>query len=384
MHNTREASSSSSASAIEHARPVAHRSTSRFSLIAPPTLRRRRSSAGPPAVLVALLAALSLVAAACGFVGGDEGPTEVPTFIVVPTPTPSPTPSPTPRPVSTPTPVPSPTPIVEDSFVDLTDSVREIFTTDDPAAAIEALVPVPFDFVLPDDAVIERVQLEYHQWAKQADITDDFAPRDSPASVLIEVGFLTETDVIELGNRFRTALLDVGFEVLTTSVLEDRFSDTSYELPPGLIGAGAGGEARFNALRQGDDNFAQFTIDIELETDSQPAIIDWPGLFAAPFQGGFTFYTATGARSSAGDVEVSARTTYTIGVRAPNHLGILEILAEEYPTLSVELTGTLRQATEESVAVTSILHLTGATGSIVVDSNRVSTFIDFRLFSDPD
>lgn len=336
---------------------------------------------------------LVVLAAGCGVLPGTESSStqgetdgfDAPTPVFnTPFPTATPTPVPTSTPVPSPTsaPVPTATPAVGDSFTTLLRQVRTVFTAADKQAAINALVPAPISLEIPADAELERLQLEFGRWDLWADATGEFPPVDRAASVVVEYSFLTNAEIDDIRIACREPILAEGFTVKSDSVEPGQFSDTTYELNSGLQRPGQGGIARLSALRQGDRNFVQFEIELELNVDGGPAITEWPTLFPVPFPGDFTYFIARGTALDEG-VEVSASASWTLGARATDRRAILETVMDEYPTSSIVLSDLINQASDNDVAITTMTHPTGSAGSIGVDVIPEATTIEFRILSLP-
>ncbi len=341
--------------------------------------------------LSAWLVVFSLALGGCGILpgsGNDDGGstliTSTPRPIVTPTPTatPAPTATSTPSPTPTPPPTPTPTPTIDDSFSRLVSAVRAIFSAEDKEAAINALVPSPIDLEIPADAVVERIELEYGRWDRWAAVTGAFPPVDRAASVVINMTFITSAPLDDLSAAYRSALVDAGFGVDTEDSEPGLFSDTKYQFGPGVLQIGRGGQARFSALKQGDTNIVQFELELELNSDSVPALTEWPSMFVVPFSGDFTYFEASAVPDLDG-IEVSVSALWTLGIRDADRRATLETLLEQYPIENVALSGEISQAAPDAIAVTTFTHPTGAAGSIAVDAIPEATIIEFRMLAFP-
>lgn len=341
------------------------------------------------------LLTLALIVGGCGVLpgtGGDSAQPVVtgtpsglstPSFSTpVPTATPTPVPTPTPTPSPTPLPVPTPTPTVDDSYTAMLASVRQVFNAPDKEAAIADLVPLPIPLTIPDDADVERLQIEYGRWDLWAAATGEFPPVDRAASVIIELSLLTADPIDDLRVAYREPLLAAGFAVDNDSSESGQFSDTSFVLNGGLLRPGRGGVARVTVLRQGEQNLLQFEISVELNTDSNPSITAWPTLFEVSFPGDFTYFTALAVAIDDG-VEVSSTARWTLGAQATDRRAILETVMEEYPTGAVSVGETIDQAGDDAPAITTLEHTTGSSGSIRVDVIPEATTIEFRMLALP-
>lgn len=281
-----------------------------------------------------------------------------------------------------PAPLPTATPSVGDSYTTFLGQVRAVFTAADKEAAINALVSAPIALEIPADAEFERLQVEFGRWDLWADATGEFPPVDRAASIVVEYSFLTDAPIDDIRIAYREPILAEGFAVKSDNVEPGQFADTTYELNSGLQRPGQGGVARLSAFRQGDRNFVQFEIELELNVDAGPAITEWPMVFPVPCPGDFTYFTGRGIALDDG-IEVSGSASWTLGARAPDRRAILETVMAEYPTSSIVLSGNISQASDGDAAITTMAHPTGSAGSIGVDAVPEATTIGFRILSLP-
>ncbi|MGI9624880.1 MAG: hypothetical protein ACR2PK_18770 [Acidimicrobiales bacterium] len=345
--------------------------------------------------LLAGLLTFGLIVAGCGVLPGTGSggsstqagdTTTAGTPVVFPTtaPTSTPTPAPTPTraPTVTPLPEPTPTPSVNDSYTGLVESVRAIFSAPDIEAAIAEIVPVPIPMAIPPDAVLEQVELEYGQFSKWGQITGGFPPIDTPARVAISVSFLTAANIETLREVFISAFEDAGYLMVSDNSSPGQFADVSFELNGGSFSRGKDGEGRLNALQQGETNFVQLEMDVELDQDTQPSIIDWPLIFPMPFSGGFVEYSASGRTGSDG-IEVSSSADWLIGVRVSDVTGVLETMAAEYPSGALTVGEGVTESPTSETSVVTFRHVTGSSGSIAAFVSSEGTNLDIIAVSMP-
>lgn len=339
------------------------------------------------------LAALTVLATACGVLPGTTttdvptpGPTSSVTAVPLPTSTPTPTatprPTPTPRPTVTPLPTPTPTPSVADSYTASLTEIRALFNSANTESGIGGLVPLPFAMPIPDDALIERIELEYGRWDFRESITGTFPPVDQAASVRVLVTFQTNVAVEELRQQYADIILAEGYVATTDQSQEGTFADTQYDLNGGFTRArGRDGEARVAVFRQGDSNLAQVEFNAELASDTQPPIMGWPSLFAVPFSGGFTQVVISAQRGDNG-IQVVSEADWTFGVQTTNTGAALQTLIDEYPVNNITL-GAPSVSAPDAPAVVTLTHPTGSTGDITVRLDFDSTAIQFDMVSLP-
>ncbi len=351
--------------------------------------------------LAALAAMLCLILAGCGVLPGtgDEGtqvvlaeptlPAASPTPIQFdadePTPEPSSAgPTPTESPTATAPPAPTPTPTVDDSYTTFLASLRSIFTSADKEAAIGALVPIPVDLFIPDDAELEQVELQYGQWDRWSDITGRFAPVDTAAQVIISISMTTATPVDDVAEAYTVAFSGAGFVVADDNGSPGQFSDVSYELNGGQFTRGRDGSGRVTVNRSGDANFVAVEMAVELSQDSRPALIEWPGTeaFPVPFSGGFYLFTATAIPGAEG-VSVASTADWIIRGQLPDMGALLETLSAEYPTATVELSDQIAAPASGETATTTFLHTTGSAGTVQAEVTTDGTIIQITATSLP-
>lgn len=342
-----------------------------------------------------VLGALTVLATSCGVLPGtssdDDGggvvtgvtpgtSTPIPTQTPIPTPTSRPTP--TPRPTATPLPTPTPTPAITDSYTASVAEVRALFSSSDPEAGIGALVPLPFALPIPADAELERVNLEYGRWDFRENITGSFPPVDQAASVTVVVAYQTEEEVDALRAQYEAILLPLGYTVLFDQSEPGSFADTQYGLNGGFTQArGPDGEAQVSIFRQGDRNFVQVSLSVELTSDVGPPLLAWPTLLTPPLSGGFTYVDVEATRQDDGIVVVN-NADWTFGVRTTNTGATLQTIADAYPVNNITL-GEPNAGPADSPAVVEMSHPTGAEGSITVNLVIDATQIDYVLVSLP-
>lgn len=345
------------------------------------------------------LLTVAMLAAGCGLLpgtGGDDNDAILPgtepgtgtpgasAFATpVPTATPTPIPTPTPTPSPTPEPEPTPTPQIADSYATFLGQIRSVFSAGDKEAAINALVPAPIPLLIPDDAVLERVQLDYGRWDTWQNVTGEFSAFQI-ASVVVELTFLTDAPVEDIRGAYQDPLLNAGFEVESDDFEEGQFSDVSFGLNGGVFGPGRGGEARVSIIRLGERNSVTVRISTELAEESSPPLMDWSELFAVDnaFPGAFTYASTTAVRLESG-IEVAASADWTLGVSINDLVQALETLVAQYPTNSIEVGDTIQQVGDDDPATVEMDHGNGSTGTITVDSVPEATTLTFRLLSLP-
>lgn len=351
--------------------------------------------------IAGLAATLCLVAAGCGVLPGtgDQGtqvvlaeptlPAASPTPIQFDsggeaTPEPSTGPTAAEAPTATSPPAPTPTPAVEDSYTTFLAAVRSVFTAADKESAIAALVPVPVDLFIPDDAVLEQVVLTYGRWDTWSDITGRFAPIDTAAQVTITVSMTTSAPVDELAEAYTVAFSGAGFVVADDSGSDGQFSDISYELNGGRFTRGRDGEGRVTVNRSGDANFLAVEMSVELNQDSRPALTEWPGaeVFPVPFSGGFYLFTATAVPGAEG-VSVASTADWIIRGQLPDMGALLETMAAEYPTGSVTLSDQIAAPQSGETATTTFEHVTGSAGTVQAEVTTDGTIIQITATSLP-
>ena len=346
----------------------------------------------------AIVATLAVLVAGCGVLPGtgDNGtqvilaeptlPAASPTPIEFetgePTPTPSVGPAPTEVPTATPIPEPTPTPSVDDSYTTFLETLRRIFAAADKEAAIGEVIPLPVDLFLPDDAVLEELEVGYGRWDLWGDITGRFPPIDTAAQVTLSISMSTSADIDEIADAYRVAFREAGFVEASDNSLEGQFSDVSYELNGGLFSRGRDGEGRVNILRQGETNFLVVDMSVELAQDSRPPIIEWPSVFPMPFSGNFYQFGATVVPGADG-ISISSRAQWIIGGQVSDVGGLLETMAEEYPAPTISLGETISAPASGDTATATFQHLIGSAGTIQATVTTDGTLVEIVSTSLP-
>lgn len=332
-----------------------------------------------------------VLVAGCGVLpgtGGDDGtqvileeptlPAASPTPIEFgpgdPTPTVPDAPTPTEVPTATPLPEPTATPSVDDSYTTFLQAIRRVYAAADKEVAIGELVPIPVDIFIPDDAILESLEVGYGRWDLWGNITGRFPPIDTAAQVTLSVSMSTSADIDEIADTYAVAFNGAGFVVANNNSVSGQFSDISYELNGGIFSRGRDGAGRVNVLRQGDTNFLQIDMAVELSQDTQPPIIEWPTVFPMPFSGNFYRFEAI-AIPGADGVSVASEAEWIIGSQVSDVAGLLETLAAEYPTPSISL-GEIAAPASGDTATVTFAHLNGTAGTIQASVNTDGTIVE--------
>lgn len=299
-----------------------------------------------------------------------------------PTPTPTAGPEPTEAPTATPLPEPTATPSVDDSYTAFLQTLRRIFAAADKETAIGELIPVPVDLFIPDDAVLEQLEVGYGRWDLWGNITGRFPPIDTAAQVTLSVSMSTSADIDEIADTYAVAFSGAGFVVASDNSLDGQFSDISYELNGGVFSRGRDGAGRVNVLRQGDTNFLQVQMSVELSQDSTPPLIEWPQVFPMPFSGNFYVFGATAVPGADG-ISIASEAEWIIGGQISDVGGLLETLAAEYPTTTVTLAETISAPASGDTATATFQHLTGSAGTIQARVTTDGTIVEIVATSLP-
>lgn len=342
---------------------------------------------------------VGLVAGGCGLLPGGGGDETVVTFpeptlspitptpIEFPTaePTPTPTPRPTAVPLPTPTelPTPTPTPVVEDAYATFLGQMRAVFSAEDKVEAIGALVPIPVDLLIPADADLQELQVGFGRWDVWERITGRFPPIDTPAYVTLNLSLETSTGVDELRDFYATAFEGAGFEEAENNSRDGQFSEIAYELNGGLLSRGRDGAGNVNALRQGDTTFLLLQVALELNSDSEPGLVDWPSIFEVPFPGDFYQFGAVAVDGTDG-ISVSSTADWIIRAQLSNLEGAVETLSGAYPTSEVTLgDGDVAVVQGGNSATVTFEHRNGTEGTIQLSVSTDGTTISVRAVSLP-
>ena len=336
------------------------------------------------------LALVTILATACGVLpgtssgggGGDDalpGATTGPRPTATPIPSPTPRPTSTPRPTATPLPTPSPTPAVTDSYTDVLAAMRSLFATETIEADLAEIVPLPFPIPIPVDAELERIEVAYERADFWEGITGQFPAVDTAAWVSVTIGFLTQLDVDTLRATYEVEPLAGGYIVELDQFEAGSFSNVRYELNGGPLQRGRDGETEISIIRQADSTFVDIQVQAELNSDPVPALTEWPTLFAVPFPGGYTKFSALAIEGARG-IEVAATGEWTLGSRGSSQIATLETLVEEYPVNGLAVTQSVSTG-DDSQAVATITHVTGSTGTISITFDRDHTNIVVALAS---
>ena len=297
-------------------------------------------------------------------------------------PTATPRPAPTQAPTATPLPEPTPTPSVDDSYTAFLQSMRRVFAAADKEAAIGELIPIPVDLFIPDDAVLEQVEVGYGRWGLFGDITGRFPPIDTAAQVTLSISMSTAADVDEIADTYLVAFSGAGFVEASNNSVSGQFSDRSYELNGDIFSRGRDGGGRVNVLQQGDSNFVVVEMAVELSQDSTPALIEWPDAFPMPFSGSFYRFDATAVPGAEG-VSVASEAEWIIGGQVSDVGGLLETLAAEYPTTTLTLADAISAPASGDTATATFQHLTGSAGTIQATVTTDGTLVEIVATSLP-
>lgn len=299
-----------------------------------------------------------------------------------PTAEPTAGPTPTEVPTATPLPVPTPTPSVDDSYTTHLANLRRIFAAADKETAIAELIPIPVELFIPEDAVLEQLEVRYGRWDLWGSITGRFPPIDTAAQVSLTVSMSTSADVDAIAGTYGVAFREAGFVVATDNSLAGQFSDISYELNGGLFSRGRDGAGRVNVLRQGETNFLIVDMSVELSADTVPPLINWPDVFPMPFSGNFYEVGAT-AIPGADGISVASQARWIIGGQVSDVGGLLETLAAEYPAPTITLGDTISAPPSGDTATATFQHLTGSAGTIQAQVTTDGTLVDIVSTSLP-
>ena len=292
-----------------------------------------------------------------------------------PTPTVPAAPDPTAVPTATEPPAPTPTPAVDDSYTAFLQAIRRIFAAADKEAAIGELIPIPVDVFIPDDAVLENLRVGYGRWDLWGNITGQFPPIDTAAQVTLSVSMSTSADIDEIAETYAVAFSGAGFVVANDNSESGQFSDISYELNGGTFSRGRDGAGRVNVLRQGNTNFLQVDMSVELSQDSTPPLINWADAFPMPFSGSFYLFDAIAVPGADG-VSVASEAEWIIGGQVSDVEGLLETLAGEYPTPSISLGDSIAAPASGDTATATFQHVNGTAGTIKASVTTDGTIVE--------